>query len=51
MCLAEIPTLKENLARCVSVDKPWVGWSDNYALLMVDILSLSNDIALINTKE
>lgn len=53
LCLfffAEIPTLKENLAKCVSVDKPWAGWSDNYALLIVDVLSLSNDIAHYTTQ-
>lgn len=43
--LRDEPNLRKNLAGCLSVEVPWFGWSENYAILLVDILGLSEDIS------
>ena len=42
----DIPGLKENLDKCRAVERPWTGWSDNYSILLADILSFGRDISM-----
>jgi len=42
--VSEVPTLKDSLSKCLAVDRPWLGWTENYAKLLVDILALGDEI-------